>query len=93
MNDLRYSARMLVRSPGFTIAAVGLLRAGIGASVVIFSALDAVWLRPLPVKHPEELVRMVQQSSQIGTASYFVYEFYAALRDRSTTLSAAVGEE
>jgi len=84
---------MLVRSPGFTIAAVALLSAGIGTSVVIFSALEAVWLRTLPVKHPEELVRMVQKSSPIGTTSYFVYDFYAALRDHATTLSAGFGEE
>jgi predicted permease len=93
VNDLRYAWRMLVRSPGFTIAAVALLSAGIGTSVVIFSALEAVWLRTLPVKHPEELVRMVQKSSPIGTTSYFVYDFYAALRDHATTLSAVFGEE
>lgn len=57
MNDLRYAWRMLVRSPGFTIVTVALLSAGIGTSVVILSALEAVWLRTLPVKHPKELVR------------------------------------
>ena len=93
VNDLRYAWRMLVRSPGFTLAAVALLSAGIGTSVVIFSALEAVWLRTLPVKHPAELVRTVQKSSPIGTTSYFVSDFYAGLRDHAATLSAVLGEE
>jgi len=93
MNDLKYSVRMLARSPGFAVAAVVLLSAGIGASVVIFSALDAVWLRTLPVRHPEELVRMVQYWTGIGTVSDFVYDFYAALRDHSSTLSGVFAED
>jgi predicted permease len=93
VNDWRFSARMLARSPGFAIAAIALLSAGIGASVVIFSALDAVWLRPLMAKHPEELARMVQHRTGIGTVSDFVYDFYAALRDHSTTFSAVFAEE
>jgi predicted permease len=93
MNDLRYAARMLAKTPGFTLVAVALLGAGIGANAVIFSALDAVLLRPLPVKHPEELVRMVQRSPQLGTRSSFEYPFYEALRDHSTTLAAVFGEE
>lgn len=93
MNDLRYSARMLAKAPGFTAVAVGLLAAGIGANAVIFSAVDAVLLRPLPVPHPEELVRLVQKSPQLGTRSSFEYSLYEALRDHSTTLSAVFGEE
>ncbi len=93
MDDLRYAVRKLAKSPGFTLVAVSLLGAGIGANAVIFSALDAVLLRPLPVKHPEELVRMVQRSPQLGTRSSFAYSFYEALRDHSTTLSAVFGEQ
>jgi predicted permease len=93
MDDLRYAARKLAKSPGFTLVAVALLGAGIGANAVIFSALDAVLLRPLPVKHPEELVRIVQRSPQLGTRSSFAYSFYEALRDHSTTLSAVFGEQ
>jgi hypothetical protein len=83
---------MLARSRGFTIATVELLSAGSGASVVIFRALDAVWLRTLPVKHPEEFVRMLQKLSPFGTNSYFAYDFYPALRDHATTVSAVFGE-
>jgi len=60
MTDLRFGARILWRSPGSTLALAGLLALGIGAATVIFSVFDAVLLRPLPVRHPEELVRMVQ---------------------------------
>jgi predicted permease len=93
VTDLRYSARMLLKTPGFTLVAVGLLAAGIGSSTLIFSALNAVFLRPLPVRHPEELVRMVQKTPQLGTRSSFSYLFYENLRDHASTLAAAFGEE
>ena len=92
VNDVRYAARMLANTPGFTLVAASLLAAGIGANTLIFSALDAVLLRNLPVRHPEALVRMVQKSPQLGTRSSFEYAFYEALRDRSATLAAVFGE-
>jgi hypothetical protein len=93
MNDLRYAARLLAKGPVFTAIAAGLLAAGIGTNVVIFSAVDAVLLRPVPVKHPETLVRIVQKTPPLGTRSSFIYPFYEALRDHSTTLSTVFGEE
>ena len=56
--DLRYGARMLRTRPGFTAAAVLSLALGIGATVAIFSLLDTVLLRPLPVKNPSELANV-----------------------------------
>ena len=93
MDDLRFAARMLKKSPAFTAIAVALLGAGIGANAVMFSALDAVLLRELPVKNPRNLVWMVQKTPQLGTRSSFEYAFYEALRDHSTTLSAVFGEQ
>ncbi|HLH37801.1 MAG TPA: ABC transporter permease [Bryobacteraceae bacterium] len=93
MNDARFAARMLRKSPGFTAIAVALLGAGIGATTVIYGALDAVMLRPLPVKNPGELVWMVQKTPQLGTRSSFPYAFYQALRDHSTTLSSVFAEQ
>ena len=92
MSDLRFAVRMLAKSPGFTLVAVALLAVGVGANALIFSAVDAVLWRPLPVRHAEELVRMVQRIPRIGTSSTFHYSFYQALREHSTTLSAVFGE-
>jgi predicted permease len=92
MNDLRIAWRMLSRSRGFTLAAAGLLASGIGVTTLIFSAVDAILLRPLPVRHPERLVRFVQRVPRIGTVSGIPIPVYEALHDRSTTLSAVFGE-
>ncbi len=92
MNDLRYAWRALSKTPGFTLATAGLLAAGIGVTTLIFSAVDAVLLRPLPVSHPEQLVHFVQRLPRIGLDSRVPLPAYEALRDRSTTMSAVFGE-
>ena len=55
LRDLRFGARLLVRGPGFTAVAVLSLALGIGSSSAIFSLINAIVLRPLPVADPQEL--------------------------------------
>src|SRR5687768_1182830 len=64
--DARYGLRTLRRDPGFTAAAVVSLALGIGASAGIFSLLDQVLLRQLPVREPERLVQMDWNGSSIS---------------------------
>src|SRR5262249_17959480 len=63
VKDLRYAFRQLRRSPGLTLVVILSLSLGIGANTAIFSAIEAVMLRPLPVKDPRQLV-MLQWSSR-----------------------------
>jgi predicted permease len=58
--DLRFGIRLLAKSPVFTLTAVLLLAVGISANSLIFSVVNALLLRPLPVSHPENLVRLVE---------------------------------
>src|ERR1035441_3145109 len=93
MSDLRSALRTLAHSPGFTLVAAALLAVGIGANAVIFGALDAVLLRPLPVRHPEQLVHVVLDMPRIGHRSAFSYSFYRDVLEHATTISTAFGEE
>jgi len=77
--DLRYGARMLLKSRGFTAVAALSLSLGIGANTAIFSLADKVMIRKLPVEEPERLV-VVNVDSGRGLGTVFTYPDFADYR-------------
>src|SRR5215468_6737297 len=64
--DLKFGARMLARTPGFTIIAVLSLALGIGATTAIFTLVDAILLRPLRYRDAGKLVVVWEEATKIG---------------------------
>jgi predicted permease len=87
--DLRYAFRTLLKSPGFTLIAMLSLGLGIGANTAIFSFVDAILLRPLPVKDSGAIIALhtTAPGNRLGRISY---PDYTDLRDQSKTLTGAV---
>jgi predicted permease len=84
--DVRYAARMLRKSPGFTVAAVLMLGVGIGVNVAAFSFFNLLVLKPMSVREPDTLLRFKRRSPQ-SYASGFPYPEMAFFRENSRTLS------
>ena len=94
IQDLRFGARMLMKSPGFTLIIALTLALGIGANTTMFSLLDAVFLRPLPgIAEAERIVQIVRTKANTGqgyeTLSYPDYRDY---RDQNSTFTAIAAE-
>lgn len=87
--DLRYAARRMRRSPGFTFTAVMVLAVGIGVNVAAFSAFNLIVLKMLPVRDPDTLVRLERRNPENATTviSYPTVAFY---REHTKTLSAVM---
>jgi len=81
--DLRFGARMLKKQPGFTLIAVLSLALGIGANTAIFSLLDAVVLKKLPVKEPQEIVLFNWLSGPKRMARNGVWRYRDGCGDRA----------
>jgi predicted permease len=81
-NDLRYAIRQVKRSPGFAVLAILCLGLGIGANTAIFSALNSVLLRPLPVADPGRVLMLSR-----GTSAIFSYPDFQDLQARGRLLA------
>jgi len=91
--DLRYSARVMIKRPGFTLVALVILALGIGANTAIFTLINAVVLKQLPVNKPEELVLFNDSASEgtrtsdgdifAGRADLFSYASYRYFREHN----------
>src|SRR5689334_22120105 len=79
--ELRHAARVLWRAPGFTAIAILSLALGIGANTAIFSIINAVMLKPLPVREPSRLVEIVA-----GDQDEFPAPLWDQLREQQRVL-------
>ena len=88
--DLRYACRTLRKSPLFTTVAVLSLALGIGANTAIFTLINQLILRLLPVQHPEELVLLTSRGSHYGSntgSNAISYPMYQDFRDKNQVFS------
>jgi putative ABC transport system permease protein len=87
--DLRFAARQLRKSPGFTAAAVLTLALGLGANTAIFSMVDAVLLKPLPYADPDKLLAIWEKNSA-GNRNMVAALTYLDWRDQVTSVDLAI---
>lgn len=85
--DLKLAARLLAKNRLFTIAVIALLTCGVGVSTALFSLVDAILLRPLPVRDPGRLVRFVIQRPSLPPLNEFFYEEYKAWQKDATAFA------
>lgn len=86
LQDIRYSLRLLLKRPGFTLVAIITLALGIGANTAIFSLVNTVLLRPFPVARPDEIYSLWLTGKNESILA-FSYPDYIDFRDRNDALA------
>ena len=90
LRDLRYGIRSLLKRPGFTAVTIIILALGIGANTTVFSLMDAVLLRSLPVRNANEIVEIATRTTGGGLHPDFSYPLYAAMRESNSELAGMI---
>jgi predicted permease len=98
MHEVHLALRTLLKAPLFTAIAVVSLALGIGANTAMFTLVDQILLRLLPVREPRELVQLRIEGGRFGNnngdgVGTFSHPLYLALRDRNTVLSGLTGQQ
>jgi hypothetical protein len=91
LQDFRYALRLLLKSPGFTVLAVLTLGLGIGANVTVFSVLNSVMVRSLPLPQPEQLVRLYSDWEPALPNSYVSAPDFLDWRERNKLFAGLAG--
>jgi predicted permease len=89
---MRYALRQFQRSPVFFAAAALLIALGIAATTGIFTLVNALLLRPLPIRNPQNVVQLFQVQAKRPANPFFDYPFYKRLAEHSSTLFNIVGQ-
>jgi predicted permease len=93
VRHLVFAMRRFRRSPGFFLVAVVLIATGIATATTIFALVNAILLRPLPVRNPDNLVQLFQIfASNLRPQGYFSYELYRQLSDNASPLFDVAGQ-
>jgi hypothetical protein len=93
IQDARFALRIFIKSPGFTLVAVLTLALGIGANTAIFSMIDALFLKPLSLPDPNQLVRIYAEGPSGHYGAGFSMPEFENLREHASSFSALSAED